>query len=222
MKPSARIGYWTGLGVTCLAFIVLLWPGQERFHALGPVNTGHANLACQDCHLLAPGTARQQIQANLRYWLGMRTHPVAFQHQPVTNGQCLACHERPKDNHPTHRFNEPRFAEARSAIHPELCASCHREHQGVRVTMELTFCSHCHQTLGLKNDPLDQKHDELVAANDWTSCMGCHDFHGNHVMQLKTKIADALPLENVLAYFRGAPSPYSDEKMYTAKEPTHD
>lgn len=218
MRPSAKLGYRIGalLGLVALAIFVL--PGQASLTTLGPANTGHESLQCQDCHVPAPGTARQQIQANTRYWLGMRDSQVDFQHQPVTNAQCLDCHVNPQDAHPVHRFNEPRFAEARAAIHPEQCASCHLEHEGVRVTAEITMCSECHQDLVLKNDPLDVSHEALIADGNWASCMSCHDFHGNHVMDVPTTLDNALDVEQIIDYLNGGPSPYSDQKLYQAQE----
>lgn len=218
MKTSAKLGYQIGV-ILALIIVAIFWlPGQGPLNTLGPANTGHDGLGCQECHLPAPGTARQQIQANLRYYFGLRTRPVDFQHQAVGNEQCLACHVNPQDSHPVHRFNEPRFAEARAAIHPEACISCHREHEGVRVTMALTFCRECHQELTLKNDPLDVAHKTLTAQGNWTSCLGCHDFHGNYVMETPTTVGGSHSIEEILDYFNGGPSPYADQKFFQAKE----
>ena len=49
----------------------LLLPGVEHFTAPGKMNTGHERLACDSCHRPAPGTVRQQLQANARYLLGL-------------------------------------------------------------------------------------------------------------------------------------------------------
>jgi hypothetical protein len=218
MKPSAKIGYRLGLGLAAVTLILFFLPSLDNWHTLGPANTGHEPLACQECHTVAEGTARQQVQANLRYWLGTRASPVAFQHNDVGNEDCLACHERESNNHPVFRFNEPRFAEARANIQPQLCVSCHMEHEGVRVTMETTFCVECHQDLTLRNDPIDVQHEQLVAQEDWESCLTCHDFHGNHVMELETAVGDGLTQQEIEAYFNGGDSPYSDEKIFEAKD----
>ena len=163
MKPAATIGYWTGF-IALLLLLAVLWsPEQESLHASGPANTGHETLSCKDCHQAASGSFRQQVQANIRYWLGLRSKPTDFQFLPVTNKECIACHDRPKDNHPAHRFLEPRFAEARANISAHKCVSCHQEHQGARVTIETTFCSNCHQKLKLKKDPLPVfSHEKLI------------------------------------------------------------
>lgn len=218
MKPGSKIGYLMGFLLSAGALLFLVSPGQERLMALGPANTGHEELACSDCHEPAPGTARQQIQANVRAALGWREQPVDFQHEDVTSADCLACHERPNDNHPIFRFNEPRFAEARAAIEPNSCISCHLEHKGARVTIEPTYCVNCHEDLTLKNDPIDIPHETLVTLEQWDTCLGCHDFHGNHVMEVPQSLEEALGPQIILDYFAGADSPYSSEKLHQAKE----
>ncbi len=218
MKPKTIPIYLIGLLLAIGAALFLLAPAQAQLRMLGPANTGHETLACVDCHEAAVGTARQQIQANVRHLLGMREEPVAFQHEDVTSQDCLACHERPNDNHPIFRFNEPRFAEARAEIGANDCISCHLEHQGQRVTIEPTYCSNCHEDLILKNDPLDIPHDTLVATEQWASCLGCHDFHGNHLREVPTTFEQRLPEAKILEYFAGAESPYAAEKITPAQK----
>src|SRR5262249_16756851 len=77
-------------------------------------------------------------------------------------------------------------SKARAELGVESCVSCHREHKGVRATMIPTACATCHQNLELKLDPLDVSHRKLVARKEWTSCLGCHDFHGNHNREIQT------------------------------------
>lgn len=218
MKPGAKLGYLVGFVAFVAALVFLFLPSQEASHSIGPANTGHEDLSCQECHLPADGTIRQQVQANVRYQLGLRDSPVDFQHQNVDNDNCLACHERETDAHPVFRFNEPRFAEARANIEPQVCTSCHLEHEGVRVTIGTTFCVECHQDLELPNDPLDVPHDQLIADQNWESCLGCHDYHGNHIMEVETAVDNALPISEIEAYFEGALSPYSDQKQFSAKQ----
>ncbi len=223
MKATATFGYGAGI-LALFPLLMMLWsPEQEHLHARGPANTGHEKLSCIDCHLSAPGSFRQQVQANIRYWLGLRSKPADFQFQPVTNNECLACHDRPKDNHSVHRFFEPRFAKARAKISAHKCVSCHLEHQGTRVTIEMAFCSNCHQQLKIKKDPLLVfSHDQLIDSKKWTSCMSCHDFHGNHIMKVTTSLHKGLKQKQILDYFKGGPSPYSKNKHYAAKEKTNE
>ena len=49
------IGSATGL------FLVgfLVYPDRSALVAKGPMNTGHEELACQDCHLVVEGTVAQ-------------------------------------------------------------------------------------------------------------------------------------------------------------------
>jgi hypothetical protein len=220
MKKESLIGYAIGSALGVAAVGLLLLPASKPLLAAGPMNTGHESLSCESCHKPAEGTMRQQLQANLRHALGLRSSEVDFVHRPVGNEACLECHSRPKDVHPVSRFLEPRFAEARRELRPQLCGSCHREHEGRRVTLgEATFCRHCHQEVKIAQDPLTVSHQELASRGDWRSCLGCHDFHGNHVMKLKTSVAEALPPEYVLRYFQGGPSPYSREKLTPARSP---
>jgi hypothetical protein len=66
------VSYAIGVLLAFSALAVLVLPQFERVYAKGPPNTGHETLACADCHTKAPGTARQQLQAKLQYWLGNR------------------------------------------------------------------------------------------------------------------------------------------------------
>ena len=222
-RKRQYLAYLAGafLGLAVLAFTVL--PAGESSHAKGPMDTGHEKLACTDCHRNAPGSFRQQIQANLRYFLGQRETPVAFGRLPVGNENCLACHERPNDHHPVYRFLEPRFAKVREKLHPHACVSCHAEHQGRRVTLaETGYCVHCHKETRLRKDPLDVSHEKLIVLKLWDSCLGCHDFHGNHIMKTERSVEKATPVEKIRAYFEGGPSPYGDARYHKAKKEGRD
>lgn len=220
-QPRRRqiLGYCLGAFAGAMCVLVLLLPGQEDFHVRGPMNTGHEGCGCESCHKPAAGTLRQQLQANVRYLLGQRETLVPFGHEDVTTEICLKCHERPNDRHPVFRFFEPRFVKARAALGPQLCTSCHLEHARKRVTLDDTgYCVNCHEETKLKKDPLDISHEQLIAADRWQTCLGCHDFHGNHVMKTATKVEQAFPPEKILAYFQGGPSPYPEKRQYKAKK----
>ncbi|MGN6106753.1 MAG: cytochrome c3 family protein [Kofleriaceae bacterium] len=204
-----RIGIASGLLVSVAVVLWLDADGHEHLHAAGPMNTQHGDVACESCHRRAPGTVRQQFQNAARSWVGLSASEVDIGYRKVSNEQCLSCHERPDDRHPVFRFLEPRFAEVRELIHPEQCSSCHLEHRGKRVTRaDITYCRHCHGDLVMKQDPLDVPHRELVATERWDSCLGCHDFHGNHGMKSPHRVEDAIPAEQIRAYFAGGASPY--------------
>ena len=191
--------------------------GNENFTAKGEFNIGHEALNCIHCHKDAPGTARQQLQRNFRHLLGEDVKKVHFGKIPVGNDACLNCHVRPNDTHPTQLFMEPKFKAARDKIHPEECLSCHKEHQHERVTFKETgFCVNCHKNIKIANDPLDLKHSELIEQELWSSCIQCHDFHGNHLMKVPTKIQDTIPLELINNYFKDGKDPYSNLKKYIA------
>ena len=218
------IGYFLG-GIIGLSFLTLLsmsW--GEKYLMPGPKNVGHQNLDCEYCHIKTPGTFRQQIQANVRYLLGKRSQPVDFGRKIVSNEACLGCHQRSNDRHPVYRFFEPRYKAVREKFKPQFCTSCHLEHSGSRVTIvEFDFCQSCHEKLVLKKDPLSISHKDLIAAERWTSCLGCHDFHGNHKMKTETELSKIISPERILEYFQGAPSPYADKKFHLAtKKPKHE
>lgn len=222
-KPQ-HLAYKLGIMIGLISLAVLLLPVYDKFHVRGPMNSGHDTLKCVSCHQDAPGSLRQQIQANLRYAFGQRERLADFGHQAVTNESCLDCHERPNDRHPVYRFLEPRFLKARENLSPQLCVSCHTEHKGRRVTRaELGYCVNCHKKTKLRKDPLDVPHDRLIALNRWESCLGCHDFHGNHLMKTPKAVEQIIPSEKIHAYFQGGASPYGDDRHYKAKkEVNHD
>lgn len=208
---SRRMAYLLGtlLGILMIVYVTL--PEGQGFLAIGPMNTGHESLTCIDCHKEAPGTLRQQIQARVRYWLGFREDSVTVGRQHVTNEICLGCHERPKDRHPIYRFLEPRFETIRKKIQPHQCTSCHQEHQGERVTQtRIGFCVACHEKTRLKKDPLTTPHHDLITLKLWNSCLGCHDFHGNHKMKTAQTLDKIIPKEIIEDYFQGGASPYGE------------
>lgn len=214
-QVAARVGL--GAGVIGLGLILVA--GGESFRAHGPLNTGHEDLACNQCHLKAEGTLRQQLQAEARHLLGLRPTPVDLGTRDVDSSRCLQCHNRPNERHPIYRFMEPRFAEVRASLAPQKCTSCHLEHNGTRLTATTTFCQNCHGDLELKNDPVDVPHTQLVLEERWDTCLGCHDFHGNHTMTSPTVLAERTPLEEITAYFQGGESPYPLPVIFPAEDP---
>ncbi len=194
-------------------------PDLDAAHAKGPMNTGHEALVCADCHQSAPGTMRQQIQANLAYAIGTRSRAVNFGFAPVTSRDCTSCHDRPKDRHPVSRFLEPRFADARRETQAHLCTGCHAEHSGRRVTSGSDFCSHCHEDLREAEDAL---HKDLVAQDDWKSCLRCHDFHGNHTNKLPETLEEAFSETVVQQYLVGGDSPYGEPSRVAVKRRIHE
>jgi ferredoxin-NADP reductase len=195
-------------------FLFFIDPSNESYLAKGYFNTGHDNLKCVACHKAAQGTTRQQLQSNSMSFLNFNHEYVSFGSLEVGNNECLDCHTRPNDVHPTHRFLEPKFAEARMEIHPENCNSCHNEHSGRRVTIEVNFCKNCHQEIKINNDPLGTSHEQLISSNQWNTCLQCHDFHGNHIFEPATRMKDTFILKSVETYFEGGEDPYGAVKKY--------
>lgn len=208
-RPSARRRSYLWGGAAALACSsYLLTPAGEELIAKGPANTGHEELRCAECHQPARGTFRQRAQANARALLGLRPEGAPLVSRAVGNAECEECHAREDDAHAPHRFEEPRFAEARALVEPRRCVSCHAEHRGARVTRRGDFCGACHDPLKLSADPLDVSHERLAAEGRFETCLACHDYHGNHARPAPRLLARAYPLEEVSAYLRGGPSPY--------------
>ena len=63
------------------------------------------------------------------------------------------------------------------------------------------YCSTCHKETTLKRDPIDIPHERLIAGDRWETCLGCHDFHGNHLMKTKTRVEEVWPQAQLRAYF---------------------
>lgn len=211
------IGFAAGLFVTVVAYVVLSSPSNEEFLSKGPMNKGHEGFSCESCHTDSKGNVFQQIQANVMFVFGARKTEADFGTENVDNNKCLDCHDRANDRHPLHRFTEPRFVEARKNIGVTYCESCHLEHNGLRITqVETGYCENCHGDTDLKNDPLEISHKDLIAQEMWTSCLQCHDFHGNHIYHAAESMMDTIPLKIVREYFDGGASPYSDKKKYYA------
>ncbi|MEO1450039.1 MAG: 2Fe-2S iron-sulfur cluster-binding protein [Bacteroidota bacterium] len=208
-----------GVVLSAVLWVAFTNPVQKSMLAVGPMNTGHEELECTSCHSPAKGNLMQQINANLTYLVGNRKHPVTFGTEDVDNKKCQSCHERPNDRHPVYRFQEPRFVDARKKLGVEKCESCHREHNGVRLVLaDLGYCSSCHQDTELNDDPLDVSHKTLIAQNNWQSCLQCHDFHGNHIMETATQMKDTIPFGEIKAYALGGADPYGNQKEYLAEE----
>jgi hypothetical protein len=161
---------------------LLMWPDAAWLQAAGKATPGHENLQCSVCHKPAPGELRQQLQASLRYLLGLRDSPAPIGNAPVANSACYACHERPTETHPLSLMSELRFTDVQAEHGVHNCTGCHQEHHGVRVTASPNICSSCHADDSVEDDPIAPDHATLFANGEWGTCLRCHDFHGNHEM----------------------------------------
>ena len=206
--------------IFALAAVAVSVPEFKFMIAHGPIQKGHENVDCTGCHVLATGTSRQQIQAKFKSMVGLRKSGADFGYIAVASESCLNCHERPNERHPIYRFNEPRFQQARVEIEATSCMGCHSEHKDQRVVEEVgqSFCVHCHDDLKLKEDPLDIDHVTLIKDGEWESCLGCHDFHGNHAHKPQLVVAEAFAPSAIEAYLENGVSPFGAEKLYKAKE----
>ncbi|WP_258105730.1 cytochrome c3 family protein [Marinoscillum sp. MHG1-6] len=212
------IGFGVGLFVTTATYTILSLPSNDDMLSLGPMNTGHEDLTCESCHTPAKGNVFQQAQANLLFSIGLRSKEADFGTENVDTEKCLECHDRDNDRHPLHRFKEPRFSAARKDLGHEgqvECESCHKEHNGVRVTQtNIGYCQNCHEETVLNNDPLEISHEELIDRGMWETCLQCHDFHGNHIFHAAESMNDTIPVAIVREYFEGGETPYSEIKKY--------
>jgi hypothetical protein len=203
--------------ITFVGVVVLGNHEYKDVVAYGPIQVGHQKVQCASCHRRDDATIRQQIQANLHYALGRRENSVDFGYRAVTSSECLDCHERPNERHPTYRFREPRFAEAIEMINATSCLGCHTEHNDQRSFVEIEVCSACHDDLKLVNDPVDISHEILVKTEQWQTCLGCHDFHGNHMHKTPKLLIEASPAQDIIDYLAAGNSPYGAEKRYKAE-----
>ncbi|VAW91368.1 hypothetical protein MNBD_GAMMA21-871 [hydrothermal vent metagenome] len=96
------------------------------------------------------------------------------------------------------------------------------EYTGKRVTQTIDICKNCHEELVIKQDPIEISHHQLVKQKRWQACLGCHDFHGNHVMTLPNKLTNLIPNELIESYFSDGNSPYLKQKHHKAKKNLND
>ena len=218
LSKRQKKAYSLGIILTSFIVLILIHPNTTTWHAYGPIQSGHIDIACTSCHIKSTGTLRQQLQARVQFVLGNRSEDIHIGTHPITNKQCLACHARDDDNHPVYRFNEPRFAKVRTMLQPQKCLSCHLEHTGKRVTQNVNICKNCHEELNIKHDPLLTTHFNLVKQKRWQTCLGCHDFHGNHVMDIPKKINNIISIKSLKNYFADGDSPYPQQKHHQAKK----
>ena len=213
-KPTPeQAAYIWGLLIAAAVGVVLLLPGRESWHAAGPPNIGHSRIDCSECHVPAPGNFTGQAITNLLHAVGLVESSTHFIYAPAGKEQCLACHENPDDRHPVASFLEPEFAEARRVMGVQTCISCHREHLGVRVSVTPRACQHCHKETALEDDPVDIPHTTLISDERWGTCLGCHDFHGNHERTVPDMMSQALTEEQIQQYLDGGVSPYGYRRL---------
>ena len=223
LGPATRLNrsQWYVVAAIIGAVFFGLWnvPPGLGMSSKGSMNTGHSNLKCESCHKEAPGSLRQQLAHNARTAVALHAHDwVAIGYAEVDNAACQSCHERPNDRHPVARFEELRFAAQREAIGVHRCVNCHGEHTGARVgVIEMDYCQHCHSAIEVVDDPIDVPHADLAETGQWSTCLTCHDFHGNHVYEVPTHMANRLRESEVRDYFEGGSDPYGDLKRYNAK-----
>jgi ferredoxin-NADP reductase/bacterioferritin-associated ferredoxin len=217
---SFRFKAYAAGALLAAAPLLMLLPRAEELRPHGHPNVGHAELKCVACHVASPASTRQALQAKAKLALGLRQTGAVLGMEPVGSATCIQCHANPDDQHAASRFLEPRFDQARAETGAQMCVSCHREHQAVRVTAPVSsYCVSCHQDLKVKDDKASPTHDFLLANKRWDTCMQCHDYHGNHRWNTPLRLADAVTIEKLNQYFLGGPSPYGATVIKAKKEP---
>ncbi|MHC4935855.1 MAG: hypothetical protein ACYTGJ_06525 [Planctomycetota bacterium] len=200
-----------GLAASLVVLLALTADSGQAWRSPGGQGDMHDNRECGLCHEPAPGTLRQQVQANIQYWLGNRDTPAAIGTIPVTDTACLDCHRMPWDEHPINDFLDPSYAEERELFGPHTCAGCHDHHSGVNLTISGDYCRHCHEEIDEPDPPTRPTHQRLVADGRWETCLQCHDFHGSHLHDAPLDLTDAASVERVLRYLDGVEeSPYGE------------
>ncbi len=220
LVPERRAAYGWGLIVAAIGAVLLLLPGRESWHAAGPHNVGHTKTECSECHTPAPGNFAGQAFSNIMHAVGLSDSAMYFVYTPAGNDECLACHDNPDDRHPVARFLKPEFATARDAMGVQFCVSCHQQHLGVRTSVTLRVCQYCHQNTDMldklfenKVDPVDIAHTTLISDGRWETCLGCHDFHGNHKREVPIMMSEVLTVEQIQQYLDGGDSPYGHRRL---------
>jgi hypothetical protein len=213
LTPERQTVYGWGLIVALFGGVLLLLPGRESWHAKGPYNVGHRKVACEECHAPSPGNVVGQALGNLMHAVGFTDSASYFIYAPAGNKQCRACHEDPDNRHPVDDFLEPKFADARHAMSVQFCVSCHKQHLGVRVSVTPRVCQHCHEHTALDDDPIDIPHTTLISDQRWGTCLGCHDFHGNHDRDVPELMSERLTEEQIQEYLDGGESPYGSRRL---------
>jgi len=206
------VGYRVGLGLGAVYLLLFISVPEGQVLAKGPTNPGHSQLGCTDCHDPAPGTLRQQLQALVAFGLGRRHTAPSIGRLPVDNNVCLDCHHRSTERHPSFRFRQPRFAEARAELGAHECISCHREHTGEHLSVSNEFCASCHSDMSLQQPVIQPTHEELARNGEWDTCLRCHDFHGNHVREAPRRMSRALDLRSVMEHFATGRPIYGKKK----------
>lgn len=215
LRKRQFIGGILGILIGVIAFFFFTLDSSEDYVSIGPMNTGHEDLSCVTCHSDAKGNLSQQLQSNVQYALGMREHSVDFGTENVDADNCLQCHDRANDRHPIYRFSEPRFKDAIKQIDATTCLTCHAEHQAKRVTLaNVNYCVNCHADMEVDDDPLDISHKDLIAEEKWSTCMQCHDFHGNHRYEVPEQLSDTIPIKAIKGYMEGGKDPFGNDKKY--------
>ena len=65
----------------------------------------------------------------------------------------------------------------------------------------------------MDDDPLDIPHTTLIGNERWETCLGCHDFQGNHERNVPEIMSQMLTEEQIQRYLDGGKSPYGYRRL---------
>lgn len=159
------------LGMTLLGSVIIAVAAALALHALGawprvgspgPLSPGHADLACNQCHVDGNTSAADM------------------------NAVCLSCHEsdvgQPRNAHSPAYFAIVGMRATPWYLSPTDCLDCHRSHirkqRNARAMtfMPTGFCVACHADIQETVTGAGVIADH--ANFGFASCQTCHQFHG--------------------------------------------
>jgi hypothetical protein len=161
MRRNLRWVLIASAALSLLAIAALVLAGIWRqVGSPGPMSKGHADLACDECHV-DTNTGRDKMDA-----------------------ACLDCHRdtmgAARNAHSPAYFEIVGGRETPWHLDPSTCVDCHHGHQRETDTSALSFMPHgycvaCHADVQERVTA-----PEFVSDHgnfDFSSCQGCHRFH---------------------------------------------
>ncbi|MHC4975045.1 MAG: cytochrome c3 family protein [Planctomycetota bacterium] len=170
-----------------------------------PVMHGPASSDCSVCHVQGSPDVHDFFLIADSNELCIRCHQIPHQdmaHTPVSEGQCLSCHDPHGSEHPNVLVSSPaqlcsqchqdQFANAAHVHGPVAigaCAVCHNSHSAPRDHLlredSQQLCLSCH------SEVLDLAEGEHLHAALQQDCTSCHDPHASdHQFMLRANTPD--------------------------------
>lgn len=161
MPRTLRWVLITGAALSLLAIAALrLTDAWRQVGSPGPLSKGHADLACDECHV-ATNTGREQMDS-----------------------VCLDCHRdtvgTARNTHSPAYFEIVGHRETPWSVDSTTCVDCHHGHQRRTDTSAMTFIPHgycvaCHADVQERVRAPEYSYDHRNF--DFDACNSCHSFH---------------------------------------------